>query len=103
MLVIGSGGYSHNLTELAWQNKAAPIYPWVQAFTEALSAMLLAGDLQGALDWEALLEARHNRPTTPHLYPIYVALGAGGPGAIVSRLHHAVQMGGMALDAFSFG
>ena len=74
----------------------------MEAFTEALSQNLLAGDLQGALDWEALPEARRNHPTTEHLYTLYVALGAGGEAARASRLHHAVQMGGMALDAFAF-
>ena len=102
VLVIGSGGYSHNLRELDWRNADAPRDPWVEAFTEALSQNLLAGDLQGALDWEALPEARRNHPTTEHLYPLYVALGAGGEAAHATRLHHAVQMGGMAMDAFAF-
>lgn len=104
VLVIGSGGYSHNLRELDWHRLDAPAYPWVQAFTGALSQKLLAGDLPGALDWEALPEARRNHPTTEHLYPLYVALGAGGggEGARASHVHHAVQMGGMAMDAFAF-
>jgi 4,5-DOPA dioxygenase extradiol len=102
VLVIGSGGYSHNLRELYWRNADAPVYPWVEAFTEALSQKLLAGDLQGALDWQALPDARRNHPTTEHLYPLYVALGAGGEATRATRLHHAVQMGGMAMDAFAF-
>jgi len=102
VLVIGSGGYSHNLRELDWQHADSPMYPWVKAFTEALSAKLLSGDIQGALDWQSLPEARRNHPTTEHLYPLYVALGAGGASAQATRLHHAVQMGGMALDAFAF-
>ncbi len=103
VLDIDSGGYSHHLQELARQDADAPMHPWVQAFTDALCAKLLAGDLQAALDWQALPEARRNYPTTEHLYPLYVALGAGGPDAFASRLHHAEQMGGMALDAFSLG
>lgn len=102
VLVIGSGGYSHNLRELDWRQADTPAYPWVQAFTDALSAKLLARDLEGALDWQSLPEARRNHPTTEHLYPLYVALGAGGPDAFATRLHHAVQMGGMAMDAFAF-
>lgn len=64
---------------------------------------LLVGDLQAALDWQALPEARRKHPTTEHFYPHYVALGAGGPGAVSSRLLRAVQMGGLELGAFSFG
>ncbi|MET0809100.1 MAG: class III extradiol ring-cleavage dioxygenase [Pseudoxanthomonas sp.] len=103
VLVIGSGGYSHNLRELAWQHGDAPVYPWVRAFTDALSKKLLGADLQGALDWQSLPEARRNHPTTEHLYPLYVALGAGGPDTVATQLHQAVQMGGMSMDAFAFG
>lgn len=102
VLVIGSGGYSHNLRELDWQHANPSVYPWVQAFTDALSGKLLAGDIEGALDWQSLPEARRNHPTTEHLYPLYVALGAGGTDARATRLHHSVQMGGMAMDAFTF-
>lgn len=102
VLVIGSGGFSHNLRELDWQHADSPMYPWVQAFTDALSGKLLAGDIDGALDWQSLPEARRNHPTTEHLYPLYVALGAGGVDARATQLHHAVQMGGMAMDAFAF-
>lgn len=103
VVVIGSGGYSRNLRELALQDADASIHPWAQAFTDALNAKLLASELQAALDWQELPEARRNPRTTEHLYPLYVAPGAGGPHAVASRLHHAVQMGGMALDARSFG
>ena len=102
VLLIGSGGFSHNLRELDWQHSDAPAYPWVQAFTGAMRGKLLAGDVAGVLDWQSLPEARRNHPTTEHLYPLHFALGAGGVGAQATQLHQAVQMGGMAMDAFAF-
>ena len=102
VLLVGSGGFSHNLRELDWKHDDSPVYPWVQAFADALGGKLLAGDIDGALDWQSLPEARRNHPTTEHLYPLYVALGAGGADARATHLHHAVQMGGMAMDAFAF-
>lgn len=81
VLVVGSGGFSHNLRALDWQHAHAAPYPWVTAFTDALRDRLLAGDIAGALDWTALPEAHRNHPTTEHLFPLYVALGAGGAGA----------------------
>jgi 4,5-DOPA dioxygenase extradiol len=102
VLVVGSGGFSHNLRELDWQHADSPMYPWVRAFTDALGGKLLAGDIHGALDWQSLPEARRNHPPTAHLSPLYVALGAAGVDARATRLHQAVQMGGMAMDAFSF-
>ncbi|MDZ4047706.1 MAG: class III extradiol ring-cleavage dioxygenase, partial [Pseudoxanthomonas sp.] len=102
VLVVGSGGFSHNLRALDWQHAHAAPYPWVTAFTDALRDRLLAGDIAGALDWTALPEAHRNHPTTEHLFPLYVALGAGGAGARGRLLHRYVEMGGLALDAFAF-
>jgi 4,5-DOPA dioxygenase extradiol len=102
VLIVGSGGFSHNLRALDWQHAQAPAYPWVTAFTDPLRAALLAGDATRALDWTSLPHATQNHPTTEHLYPLYVALGAGGEGAKGRLLHRDVEMGGLALDAFAF-
>jgi 4,5-DOPA dioxygenase extradiol len=102
VLVVGSGGFSHNLRALDWQHAAAPAFPWVAAFTDPLRAALLEGDTAKALEWTALPYAQQNHPTTEHLYPLYVALGAGGENAKGRLLHRDVEMGGLALDAFAF-
>jgi 4,5-DOPA dioxygenase extradiol len=102
VLVVGSGGFSHNLRALDWQHAAAPAFPWVDAFTDPLRAALLEGNTDKALDWTALPYAHQNHPTAEHLYPLYVALGAGGEGAKGRLLHRDVEMGGLALDAFAF-
>lgn len=103
VLIVGSGGFSHNLRALAWGDAGATEFPWVRAFTDPLREKLLAGDIDGALDWQSLPEALRNHPTQEHLYPLYVALGAGGEGARGRLLHRDVEMGGLALDAFAFG
>ena len=102
VLVVGSGGFSHNLRALDWQHAQAAAYPWVTAFTDPLRAALLEGDVATALDWTSLPHAAQNHPTTEHLYPLYVALGAGGEGVRGHLLRRDVEMGGLALDAFAF-
>ena len=102
VLIVGSGGFSHNLRALDWQHAGAHEFPWVAAFTHALREHLEAGDIEGALGWNALPEALRNHPTQEHLYPLYVALGAGGEGTRGRLLHRDVEMGGLALDAFAF-
>jgi 4,5-DOPA dioxygenase extradiol len=102
VLVIGSGGFSHNLPALDWGRVDAPALPWMTAFTDALRDKLLDGDIAGSLDWRALPEALRNHPTPEHLYPLYVALGAGGDGARGRLLHRDVELGGLAMDAFAF-
>jgi 4,5-DOPA dioxygenase extradiol len=102
VLIVGSGGFSHNLGTLDWRHGDAPAFPWVEAFTQPLRERLLAGDIEAALDWQSLPEAHRNHPTPEHLYPLYVALGAGGDGAHGRLLHRDMEMGGLALDAFAF-
>lgn len=102
VLVVGSGGFSHNLRALAWGEPSAPEFPWVDAFTGPLREKLLAGDIEDALDWISLPEASRNHPTPEHLFPLYVALGAGGEGTRGQLLHRDVEMGALALDAFAF-
>jgi 4,5-DOPA dioxygenase extradiol len=102
VLVIGSGGFSHNLRALDWRDANAPAFSWMTTFTDALRDKLINGDIVGALNWQALPEALRNHPTPEHLYPLYVALGAGGEGARGRLLHRDVELGGLAMDAFSF-
>lgn len=102
VLVVGSGGFSHNLQALDWRHADAPAFPWMTAFTDALRDRLINGDIEGALNWQALPGALRNHPTPEHLYPLYVALGAGGEGARGRLLHRDVELGGLALDAFAF-
>jgi 4,5-DOPA dioxygenase extradiol len=102
VLVIGSGGFSHNLRALNWSHADAPAFSWMTAFTDALRDKLIDGDTAGALNWRALPEALRNHPTPEHLYPLYVALGAGGEGARGRVLHRDVELGGLAMDAFAF-
>jgi len=101
VLVIGSGSFSHNLRALDWRNHA-PAPDWLSAFTGALRRRLLQGDVAGALDWCALPAAALNHPTPEHLYPLFVALGAG-EGWPARPLHQDVELGALALDAYAFG
>jgi 4,5-DOPA dioxygenase extradiol len=102
VLVIGSGSFSHNLRALDWRGAEAPASPWMLAFTDALRDRLLDGDVEGALNWRTLPEALRNHPTPEHLFPLYVALGAGGDGAHGRLLHRDIELGSLAMDAFAF-
>lgn len=102
VLIVGSGGFSHNLRALEWRSPNASVFPWVEHFTGALREKLEAGDTAAVLAWSSLPEALRNHPTQEHLYPLHVALGAGGAHAKGRLLHRDVEMGGLALDAFAF-
>lgn len=104
MLVIGSGGFVHNLGDLDWQQRDAPVATWADEFAAWMRAKLLAGDLDALLDWQAQApHAQRAHPTVEHLMPLFVALGAAGDSPAVRHLHGSYEMGSLALDAFAFG
>jgi 4,5-DOPA dioxygenase extradiol len=104
VLVIGSGGFVHNLGELAWGQPDAPMPAWAREFRDWMLGRVQAGDIDALLDWEwQAPHARHAHPTSEHLLPLFVALGAAGPGTAIRHLHDSHEYGSLALDAFAFG
>ena len=103
VLVIGSGGFVHNLGELDWRHADAPMTPWADEFAHWMRGKLETHDLEALLDWHARApHARRAHPTVEHLMPLFVALGAGGDAPSVRTLHRSHEFGSLALDAFAF-
>ncbi|HEY5803933.1 MAG TPA: class III extradiol ring-cleavage dioxygenase [Lysobacter sp.] len=103
VLVIGSGGFVHNLGDLDWQHPQAPLAPWAQEFGDWMHTMLAARDWPALLDWhQRAPNAHHAHPTVEHLMPLFVALGAAGDAPAVRAIHRSHQLGTLALDAFAF-
>jgi len=101
VLVIGSGGFVHNLGALDWQAGDQPTAPWASAFADWMERHVVAGDVAAAQAWRTQApQALSAHPTPEHLLPLFVAWGAaGGRG---QRLHAAWELGTMALHAFRF-
>ncbi|WP_407060850.1 DODA-type extradiol aromatic ring-opening family dioxygenase [Agrilutibacter terrestris] len=103
VLVIGSGGFVHNLGDLDWQHPDAPLAPWAGEFSAWMHGKLAARDWPALLAWhERAPNARHAHPTTEHLMPLFVAMGAAGEDPAVEVLHRSHELGTLALDAFAF-
>ena len=103
VLVIGSGGFVHNLGDLAWHDRAAAMPGWAAEFAGWMRARLADGDLDALLDWASRApHARRAHPTPEHLLPLFVALGAAGPAPRIDTLHASHEYGSLALDAFAF-
>lgn len=103
ILVIGSGGFIHNLGDLDWQHRDAPLAPWAAEFSAWMHQKLAIHDWPALLAWQELApNAHHAHPTTEHLMPLFVALGAAGEAPQVEVLHRSHELGTLALDAFAF-
>lgn len=103
VLVVGSGGFVHNLGDLDWQHPEGPMPPWAHAFADWMRQRLADHDIAALLDWERQApHARHAHPTVEHLMPLFVALGAAGNRATARSLHASHEYGSLALDAFAF-
>jgi 4,5-DOPA dioxygenase extradiol len=100
VLIIGSGNLTHNLAAI-FQGSYKETPPEVSAFADWFHDILTRGDTQTALHWDREAPHAHwNHPTSEHLLPLFVAMGAGdGPGV---RIHQSVDYHTLSMDAYRF-
>ena len=103
VLIMASGGATHNLRELSMRRGAKVAEPWTTAFNEWLAEALLARRMDDLVSYRSKApHAVRNHPTDEHLIPIFVALGAGDPGGATERLHNSISSGVISMDAYRF-
>ena len=101
ILIIGSGGISHNLPEIFKKPPTPNRILMVNEFTQWVEQTLLAQNTPALLDY--LNQAPHvlfNHPTQEHFLPLFAALGAGTNEA--EKIHEDIEMDILALDAYKF-
>ena len=103
VLVLGSGGFVHNLGLLDRRGPNAGEEPkWSQEFCDWIDGNLTARDDAALAAWRTQApHANVAQPTPEHFMPLFVAYGAGGPK--VSRMHKSVTYGSLRMDAYAFG
>ena len=100
VLIIGSGGFVHNLRQLDWHGSGAAEPAWSAGFAEWLHNALIDGREDDLANYRRLApEAARAHPTEEHLMPLFVACGAGGKA---TRLHRSTTFGSLRMDAYSF-
>ena len=99
VLILASGGATHNLRELNF-HATAPA-DWAVAFDEWLADALKHGRREDLLDWETTAPDPHRaHPSPEHFLPLFVALGAAGEGAKGERLYKGMTVGSLSMDAY---
>ncbi len=101
VLLLASGGFTHNQGALAWGSAETP--GWAREFHTWTMGALRENRL------EDLLEAssrgpnfRQVHPRAEHWLPLYFALGAAGTPWNCEVLYSGFEHGSLAMDAFAF-
>ena len=103
VLIIASGGATHNLRELSFHRGSIAAQPWTVEFNEWLADAVLERRDDDLVEYRRRApHAVRNHPTDEHLIPIFVALGAGDPGGKTQRLHNSISSGVISMDAYRF-
>ena len=98
VLVLGSGGATHNLADVRWNTPDAAPPEYVSAFDAWLKSAVLeasARELENYL--QAAPFARQNHPTPEHFLPLFAAMSMGGKARL---LHDAFTLGVLSMAAF---
>ena len=100
VLLIGSGGATHNLREF-FRPQPGQGESYVQAFSDWLRHTLARGDRESLIQYRSRApQAARAHPTEEHFLPLLVAAGAAGtPG---ERIHTALTGASLAMDAYKF-
>lgn len=99
VLIVGSGGITHNLRALDWNAAGEGAVPWAAAFVVA-AEQAIAGNNREALckPWQ-LPYGRECHPTLEHYAPLLVVMGAADAEQM-KVLHRAWMFGTFALNAY---
>ena len=102
VLILASGAATHNLRDFGRYPLDAPEQAYARDFADWLRACIEGGDEAALTDvWTRGPQATRNHPTTEHLLPLHVALGAGGgsPGRL---LHDSFTYGVLSMAAYAW-
>ena len=99
VLILGSGGVVHNLRRVDWSDATGP-QPWALAFQDWVRERLAARDLAALAEWRKAPGAAESVPTSEHLDPLFVALGAAQ--AVPEPIYEGWQLGSLSLASYLF-
>jgi len=102
VLILGSGGVSHNLREWGSVPPGAPPV-WMSDFVAWVRQALEDGDHAALIDYvKQAPQGVRNHPTDEHFLPLFVALGAAGARARITRELRGEADRAIALDGYVF-
>jgi 4,5-DOPA dioxygenase extradiol len=105
VLVVGSGSFTHDLSEFRPSRGGADESEphWVTGFADWVADALAERRIDDLLAYRRLAPfAVKNHPSEEHFLPLFVAMGAAGPDAAVEHLHASVTHRVLRMDVYGF-
>lgn len=104
VLIVGSGSFTHDLSEFRGRELNEPSPSWVNQFADWFDAALTENRTDDLIHYaDRAPYARKNHPTEEHLLPLFTALGAGGDLEPPQRLHASATYSVFRMDVYAFG
>lgn len=104
VLIVGSGGVTHNLSYAIGAAPDAPLVEWAATFREWLADAIEDNRRDDLANYRAVgPDAVRNHPTGEHFLPLLCVMGATEPGEPRRRVHASDSHGALAMDAYLFG
>jgi len=103
VLILGSGGATHDLGHAFQHPEDAPPEGYAAAFDAWLAECIGEGREEPLLDYlRQGPEGRRNHPTAEHYLPLLVPLGAAGAGTKGRALHRGFTYGVLSMAAYAW-
>lgn len=106
VLILGSGGATHNLGEAGGEGVNPEPPEWARAFDEWLRVAVEEGRPEDLVEYSARApEPQRNHPTSEHFMPLFVPLGAAGSGEAPPpgrRIHSGFTWGSLSMAAYAW-
>lgn len=104
ILIIGSGDIVHNLHAYAWGRHSVEPYDWALRFEGKARELIVAGNHDPLVNYEALGRDAHlAAPTPDHYLPLLYVLGASAKGERVTFPVEGIDGGSVSMLAVQFG
>lgn len=102
VMIIGSGGLTHNLYEL--QSKEAKPEAYIEEFTDWVDEKIQSKDFDKLLEYRNLApHSKRAHPTEEHLLPLFVALGASRETEEAAIVKNQVYYGILSTQSYFWG
>ncbi len=103
ILIIGSGNLVHNLAQVSFHDRDAPVPEWATHFDATVKKWILERDEKALTNpWTSSPEGRISHPSLEHYIPLLFVLGAGGGQGQISFPFEGFEHGSISMRSVRF-